>query len=636
MHRALDIANLQRLPGPHTRVALAACKDNPSLGDLHAVASLLTKAPASQKIFYLPVLYIVLDPARIPTADDLESLQPDTTARISCASRSLTMLLSLPIARSSHPGLGCTLWPRVWQWIYLMHEHREYIPSSMVLPEITLYFVFLHFVEQNFYPLADSPLVTLAHGFRSFIGKAWAMLARMKSSPDRFAFCVKYFALTLWEVDFADPVHFMELVDGAGGSLEDLARLSTEFLDPSDPSIRELSPLCVSSLAHLIVKSDEEPDGDLDPSPRQKFLETLRQRDFLPALLTGMDAFVETAQADSTLMVLWFDVLEQVLYAPRTYRWLPTVIRAGLLHTMTRVSLRFPGDLDDSIKYLLRNVLPEGMVYYHVVAAMEEILENLTEVCHCTEFKALGTFNDWSEFLDLAEVRVDLIRELDWAETFKACDNVECGELQDRSQCRRCSGCKCMYYCSQECQTVDWRRGGHRKHCSSNTMLSLTESRNCTLGFRERQFIWAVVQNDYLLEVDYIYQQQSELLVADPDVLPLTLFDYTYLPVKISVHPIAESPITDTLNKIGAEWMDIVSRAERSCGRMQLHVVQVPEGIDTPRLWVIPLRSSSSQIYDAIRELAEDLPSDFDEDDLGTEVITILDDAQDSDLVEIH
>ncbi|KAJ6456666.1 hypothetical protein C8R45DRAFT_943477 [Mycena sanguinolenta] len=573
MHRAVDIANLQRLPGSRTRVALAACKDNPSLGDLRTLASLLTKAPASQKIFYLPVLYIVLDPARIPTADDLESLQPNTTAHISCASRSLMMLFSFPIACSSHPGLGCTLWPRVWQWAYLMHEHREYIPSSMVLPEITLYFTFLHFVEQNFYPLADSPLVTLAQGFRSFIGKAWAMLARMKSSPDRFAFCVKYFALTLWEVDFADPVHFMELVDGAGGSLEDLAHLSTEFLDPSDPSIRELSPLCVSSLAHLIVESDEEPDGDLDPSPRQKFLETLRQRDFLPALLTGMDAFVETAQADSTLMVLWFDVLEQVLYAPRAYRWLPTVIRAGLLRTMTRVSLRFHGDLDDSIKYLLRNVLPEGMVYYHVVAAMEEVLENLTEVCHRTEFKALGTFNDWSEFLKVAEVRVDLIREIDWAESFKACDNVEMNcslSVDDAPGARACitaaKSARCM---SDHFLALDFRL----------IIIEIAESRNCTLGFRERQFIRAIVQDDYLQEVDYIYQEQSELLVVNPDV---------------------------------------------------------PEGIDTPRLWVIPLRSSSSQIYDAIRELAEDLPSDFDEDDLGTEVITILDDAQNSDLLEIH
>jgi hypothetical protein len=28
----------------------------------------------------------------------------------------------------------------------------------------------------------------------------------------------------------------------------------------------------------------------------------------------------------------------------------------------------------------------------------------------------------------------------------------------------RCSRCRCMYYCSRECQTADWRR--HKKECA--------------------------------------------------------------------------------------------------------------------------------------------------------------------------
>ncbi|KAF7324271.1 MYND-type domain-containing protein [Mycena sanguinolenta] len=593
MHRAVDIKNLQRLPGPHARVlgaALAACKDDPSLDDLRPVASLLEKAPAWQKILYLPVIHIVLDPARIPTADDMETLQPDTTARITCASLSLMLLFCLSITQSSQPGLGSTLWPRVWPWIYFMHEHLKYLPGPIAMPEMMLYFHFLAFVDENFDPLCDYPPVTSTPGFRFFVGKAWAALSRMKLWPDHFDLCVKAIAMTLVQVDFTEPVHFMEMADGAGGGLEDLARLSAEFLDPDGTG--ELSPLCLNSLVVLILESDDE-EPDLDPSLREKFLEALRQHNFLPSLLAGMEAYVETDSADSESMELWFDLsFTRVSSA----RW-----RAPRFDSL--------GELDERIRYLLTILLPEGMAYYHVVAAIDEALDSLTEVFYRKEFEALAIFDDWNEFLELAETRVELKRELGWAETLKACDNVECGELEDRSQYRRCSGCKTLYYCSQECQIVDWQRGGHRKRCGSNTMLSLAESQNCTLGFRERQFMRALVQDDYRQDVDFIYQQQVELLAADPDALLLTLFDYTYVPVQITVHSVADSPITDTLNKMGAEWADLVSRAERSRGRMQLHIIKVPDGIDT-RLWAIPLRTSSSQVYDAVHDLALDLPAD--------------------------
>ncbi|KAF7364383.1 hypothetical protein MSAN_01099000 [Mycena sanguinolenta] len=631
MHRAVDVKNLQRLPSPHFRVALAACKDNSSLDDLRRVGSLLDNAPASQKILYLPVLYLALDPARIPTAEDLESLQPCTVIRVTYASLSLAMLFRLWITKSSHPGLGSTLWPRVWPWIHFMHEQVEYLPDSIALTEIILYFRFLDFVSANFKPLRDSLLVTSTPGFRVFVGKAWAALSRMKSSPEQFEICVQSVALTLWEGDFTDPVHFMELIDGAGGGLQDLARLSAELFDPT---AGQLFTLCLSCLVPLIMGApDERPD--LDPSLREEYLEMLRQHDFLPSLVARMDAFVDTAEADSESMTACFTVLKRLLHAPRTYRWFPSVIRAGLLHTMTRASLRFPGDLDDSVRYFLTNILPEVMVYYHVVTAIDEVLDSVTKVCHRKEFEALAIFDDWSEFLDLAEMRVELVRELADASALKACDNVECGELQDRSHCRRCSGCNSFYYCNRKCQMVDWGRGGHRNQCNSSTMLALADTRNCTLGFRERQFMRALLQYAYRQEVDSIYRQQAEVLVADPDAVLLTLFDYTWSPVQITVHSIANSPITETLDKMGVEWADFVSRAECSRGRMQLHIIQVSDGINS-RLWVIPLRTSSSKVHDAVRELALNLSTDYDNEDLANEISAILEEADNSDLVEIH
>ncbi|KAF7364482.1 hypothetical protein MSAN_01109700 [Mycena sanguinolenta] len=146
-----------------------------------------------------------------------------------------------------------------------------------------------------------------------------------------------------------------------------------------------------------------------------------------------MDALVDTAPAAS-VAALWLDALQQLLHAPCAYQWFPAAIRAGLLQTMTRFSLRFPVGLDKNFRYLLKKLLPHGIVYYHVVAAIAETLEELTEFCHREEFEALEIFDDWLRFLHIAERRVKLRRELDGAATLEAYDNAKCGDLKTRSQ----------------------------------------------------------------------------------------------------------------------------------------------------------------------------------------------------------
>ncbi|KAJ6462424.1 hypothetical protein C8R45DRAFT_1080562 [Mycena sanguinolenta] len=648
MHPAVDIKNIQRLPGPQSRVALAACADSPSIQDFDQTISLIEKAPASQKILYLPAFYIALDPAKIPSTEDLESLERSTKLRLGCAALSLRMIFQFALLenKSSQQELGSTLWPRVWPWMHFMHEYRECLPGRLALENV-IYFQFLGFVEQSF-PL-HSPL-TSTPGLRAILATAWVLLPKMKSSKDGsqtkdgFQICSQAVALLLRDLDFTDPLHFMEMVDGAGGILEDLAALSTEFLDHAvqlrDYADGRHSMMCVDSLMAFILGlggSDEE--HVVDASLQENFLVALRKH-FLSLLPTVMDIFVHIAPSDSASV--WrrmFNLLEQLLDTSQAYRLLPAVIRAGLLRTMANLSLRFSGNLDYNLQYFLTKLLPENLVHYNVVAEISEVLDDLAEFCYCEEFEALEIFDDWVQFLDLAGMRVKLISGFAFD---KACDNVECREIQDRSQCRRCSGCKSVYYCSRQCQIADWRRGGHRNHCGLNMMLPLADSRNCTLKFYERQFMRALIHDDYLGEIGSIYEQHLELMAADPDALVLTLFDYTYTPVDISVHPITDSPVTDALNGMGAEWMDMVSRTKRSHGCMQLHVIKVSDGGDT-RLWVTPLRTSSSRIYDAVRELAKKLPRDYDSDDeelwedAATQVAKFLNYVDDADdLVQIH
>jgi hypothetical protein len=159
------------------------------------------------------------------------------------------------------------------------------------------------------------------------------------------------------------------------------------------------------------------------------------------------------------------------------------------------------------------------------------------------------------------------------------------------------------------------------------------ETSSCPLGFRERNFLRAVVQTDYADEIHSICEAQVIFMANHPADRFFTFFDYTDHPVQISVQSVMNSHTSDELKNVGSEWAEILSRAGRSVGRVQLHVIRVPEGSDT-RLLVIPLRTNSSQVHDALRQLARSIPTGFKEEDISGEVERILEHAVD--LVEIH
>ncbi|KAJ7311698.1 hypothetical protein DFH08DRAFT_1045062, partial [Mycena albidolilacea] len=87
--------------------------------------------------------------------------------------------------------------------------------------------------------------------------------------------------------------------------------------------------------------------------------------------------------------------------------------------------------------------------------------------------QGLGICEHWTAFIDLADSRVALMRRVDASKSLKACDNIEicasthstlethnrqCGKIQERSRCHRCSGCSSFYYCDQ--QGVHWNSDG--------------------------------------------------------------------------------------------------------------------------------------------------------------------------------
>jgi hypothetical protein len=107
------------------------------------------------------------------------------------------------------------------------------------------------------------------------------------------------------------------------------------------------------------------------------------------------------------------------------YQWLPDAIEAGLLSMLASCTTQFAPKLDYYLRYFLTKLLPDGLVYYHVVAAVQKTLVHVAEITSSEEFEALEIFDDWVTFIDLAETRVELKEDFDQLASTKACDNVE-------------------------------------------------------------------------------------------------------------------------------------------------------------------------------------------------------------------
>ncbi|KAJ7352241.1 hypothetical protein DFH08DRAFT_858321 [Mycena albidolilacea] len=632
---------------------MLACKSGRSLYDLQRVEQLVGGASEAQKTLYLPVFYICLDPAQIPTPDDLDSFQPDVATRIDCALLSLRVLFDLVVDEHFAEEVGPTLWAHVWPWIWFLHQHLEHISISdktLVFHDI-VYIRFFLFATQMYGPNSTRTIVSSTPGFRAILAKTWTLLARIKTT-DMFQPFFWYLANLLGSLDFIDPVHFTEMIDGAGGTLDDLAHLVMGYLDCliERQNSWEYGSLgaylrCLMSLINdgRVANAPDLPSSRL--SLHEQFIETLRHCGFVSAFVTAtkflldpnkkLDSFLGSDTESRCARVLEF--LGGLLNTPKGYQLFPDPIGAGLLTTMARITTRFTPKVYPSVRYLLKELLG-AMVYYHVVMAVDEVLDEVEEViCNGDEFdEDREIFDEWDIFLTLARNRTNLMRRLDDfpSTNLKACDNLDCGKIRDRLQCRRCSGCRAFYYCNRECQLADWTCGGHRNHCGARTTLLLADSPLCSLGFRERQFMRALAQEAYEAELQFISEEQVMPMVSHYQVF--TLFDFTCTPVEVTVLSVDESPLAKTLEDAGPEWTGLLARMRDSHGCMQVHIMQVCEGSKN-RVWVIPLRSSSPYIHDALRDIANyfsegtEFPT---YEEVTVKVEPILDDI--GDLVEIH
>ncbi|KAF7346747.1 MYND-type domain-containing protein [Mycena sanguinolenta] len=570
MHPALHRDNLRRLPLTMRLAANAAISADRTVADVRRVQGYIATASRTQARWTLPVFYTNLDTAELPDLDtfDTEAPPPDT---VSAIGRALVSLYSL-YAMKSLEITGADLWPRVWPWARFLHVYRAQLPGSPP-DESDFCLSFLSFARLGLDHPGTLTLMMATPWFWYMLAQAWIHLPTISGLRSKL---VARNDLTWFLVQdqVTDPANMAQLIEGVGGTLAHLAQLVLLFIDgivPADEA--SMDQTLIDYLDRMLTFV-----GLVEPALQDPFQATavlgpfgkaLLARNIIPILIRAFCS-LSNSPAPPTLTALCscFDLLAGLFLTSDGYATMPEALDAGLLRALVMsAQCSFANDVHEKYyKLYFTLFLPYSLVHYRFLSALAVALHGITHLVDTTAFKQCSTYEMWTEFLSLANERLEVLTTFDSSRSsrnVKACDNLQCSNVDVKNAFRRCSGCLSFYYCSQICQITDWRHGGHREACSSYGTLFLSAKNDEESTARQRSFLRTLVQYDYQKAQSTLLSKQTSFMNAHPGKPFLIIHDYSKGRVKMWIKSVT---IVDAVEEFtGVEWKSILS--PRSCKR---------------------------------------------------------------------
>ncbi|KAJ6472693.1 hypothetical protein C8R47DRAFT_723116 [Mycena vitilis] len=569
MHASLGLENLSLLPISLRRFATPAA--NGSVHDFQRLLVALDDHPNEEERYThcLPVFYAALDPARIPPDDDLRS------PAIRCAIAAFDALRKVGEA---HKRAWPDLWPRMWAWIVFLHAYQRCFPEDLDEPEVCL--DLLVFYNRFGGDAATRALVSQTEGVRALVMDVWAFLLSTEEREKHWCFAELCRALRdgigMVEFDPIYPTHIAEIVDGADGP-RGVASLVTETLRAL-VLVSETQALAVQEKNFVFLQDVLSFLHYLPPegAVREALASSSTSISLTAAAIGSIHSIHRTDPLATRRVVL--DCLELLAGLVSCHRAMKQSIETGLLYVILYIATFHGADtiLGPRSKQLLTRTLPGSTVYRSVLAMMEVQLQRHEETTSASSFRDSWLYDEWQSFATLACERIAFMKEFDSkkdAVSFKACDSMECGLIQERKKFKRCSACEAVYYCSSECRKVDWRHGGHRDACQSIRAFALKKD---GLIPRDRAFLRSLLHKDM---TEHLYQPDPP--VADParflhlrqlaqnpsNTTLVTVLDYRDGRPTMWVEFAKDDPVYERVH------LDVFARAARSRGLMELHFV---------------------------------------------------------------
>jgi hypothetical protein len=158
-------------------------------------------------------------------------------------------------------------------------------------------------------------------------------------------------------------------------------------------------------------------------------------------------------------------------------------------------------------------------------------------------------------------------------------------------------------------------------HVSFSPALSILTAKSDDASTRDRIFMRLVVHHGYESSKESLFRRQILFMRENPNTDFYCLYNFKNGLPSFGVYPVRDLPRVDPV------WVDSINRARRSGGRMEIHLVEVPDGAHDDlangtrgNSRIFPLRSSRAYIQRGLRAIASTLPATADESTLDPEI----------------
>ncbi|KAJ7106839.1 hypothetical protein C8R43DRAFT_206594 [Mycena crocata] len=555
------------------------------------------KAKARDMQPFLPVFFANLDPVGIPSPDRIHDMQAggEGIEAVVGAARSLGVIAGLEIPSDAYPDI----WKRIWPWIRFIDTYQEYLLEIPSKRELYATFVLL-FVR--FQTGGCLELVASAPDVRAVVATAWDLFVDAPDERGDSLFHVAVFIQSARKI--SDTRWLEQYLEGSGGGVENLATMIVELLKRA---IWDAKPRQGDRHFKAVVGMLGDLDSQKETELPGQLISALLRRGILRTLTTAIGAFNSVAiVTDIPTLLLGLHVLARYATTPPGRMWISEVLRAGLFRILVQMAAHPLSSSTQSteLQRFVVSVLPPYTLYHSVLLDIKLCLLDVDALVKTEIFAASELFAPWQRFYALVQERLQLLDSFDSSRptVYKACDNMTCSEICVKSKLQRCSNCLDLYYCSKQCQKVDWR-AGHREDCAKFWALRrLPEERQWNT--QDRAFLRALIRHDFLANRPRLFAQEIAMRKEDPTQLSYVVFDYMRSPRSVNLVHWPRSPGEEVAlpRAVLDRFHDHGRRAAMSGLRLDVHLMVIPNGLQSH--WkVVPMRSRGSDLSDALQEV---------------------------------
>ncbi|KAF7312771.1 hypothetical protein MIND_00292200 [Mycena indigotica] len=661
---AARLKELEKLPAPHRDLALAACQPSCSDLDLRRFEQVWATTEGPLRDILFNVFFAILDPTRIPEAATVETLSPRAQGQIRHVLWILGYLFAGEDVKKLPDGVF-DIGSFVVSWVDFLHASHPFLlqfaegtgivlpPKPVLLLSLTL---FMHYVESKWVEIykidtarlanrdtgtgGPSPAIQSTVGCVRLLVETWKFLLA-QPAPDIF---LLYSCICMFP-QFMERAQLHEFLDACGTSLDTFTRLLKQHL-----TLVEDIPLKSRLVGHEFLSSSPlqiavevntmlTGDNPRNPNAADAMAVSLASHHIFNQVFRVLKTLFDPENEDSVSThrhhTIWLMTLRGALTVmnivistgPRT---LHKVLRCGMVPLMLHAAHFMPNDdILLRLTHLLQNGLPPGLPYKAVLPLLANSIRTVEAsglgsiLSHAHPklaqlWKNLKTSAAYHEQI-LSDFRVGryLGRRLPQAHRLSACDNPPCGQIDDREKFSQCSLCRTRVYCSRVCQKADWNEGKHRATCAA-TKVKYADTR-AIFSKEQLAFFRSALHAFYLENAAALHCiralhrlssiQQQACAGEDPRPVIITVVSFESGKPEVedilmgsALDPDRRDIFQNRLHDID-DWID---RAQRSNGRLVLHLVTVLVGLDRHCL-VVPLRMNTSFLEDTALRLARSM-----------------------------